>query len=295
MTILLSSSNNNKVLRQVINIFLAKLQKEGEGTLVRNVITMSDQKLLDPFVYLVEFSFSLLAGFPNHPHRGFESVTYMLQGGIIHKDIKGHKITLQAGDVQWTRAGRGIIHSENPEQEVNNGLQLWINLPSVHRMIEPKYQELLSSEIPKTEEDGVEVKVIAGDSMGIKSPYHTKTPIMFLDFTLKPGSKTNQTVPESWTVFAYIIEGDEGVFGSLSSSAISAHNVVVFGTGDLVNVWNKSNLKSLRFLLIGGEPIGEPVVRCGPFVMDSQAEIDMAFDDYQNAKNGFEMAKAKSN
>ncbi|XP_019100971.1 PREDICTED: pirin-1-like [Camelina sativa] len=146
-------------------------------------------------------------------------------------------------------------------------------------------------DIPRAEENGVEVKVIAVDSMGIKTPVYTRTPTMFLDFTLKPGSQTHQNVPESWTTFAYIIEGDEGVFGSLNSSAISAHHVVVIGPGGLVSVWNKSTSRSLRFLLIAGEPIGEPVVQCGPFVMNSQAEIDLAFDDYQNAKNGFEMAK----
>ncbi|CAD5326243.1 unnamed protein product [Arabidopsis thaliana] len=245
----LKLTEKNDVPRIVIKKVLAKLEKEGEGAVVRNGITKIDQKLLDPFVLLVEFSFSLSAGFPDHPHRGFESVTYMLQGGIIHKDPKGHKGTIQAGDVQWMTAGRGIIHSEFPEEEVNNGLQLWINLPSTEKMTEPKYKELSSLDIPRAEENGVEVKVIAGDSMGIKSPVYTRTPTMFLDFTLKPGSQTHQTVPESWTAFAYIIEGDEG------------------------------------------EPIGEPVVQCGPFVMNSQAEIDMAFDDYQNAKNGFEMAK----
>lgn len=158
--------------------------------------------------------------------------------------------------------------------------------------MEPKNLELSGSEIQRAEEDGVEVKVIAGDSMGIKSPSHTTTPMMYLDFTLKPGSQTHQTVPYSWTAFAYILEGDEGVFSSMNSSAISAHHVVVFGPGELVSVWNKSSSRSLRFLLIAGEPIGEPMVQSGPFVMSSQAEIDMAFEDYQNAKNGFEMAKS---
>uniref|UniRef100_A0A1J3ET39 Pirin-1 n=2 Tax=Noccaea caerulescens TaxID=107243 RepID=A0A1J3ET39_NOCCA len=284
------SSDSNSVPRQVIKKVFAKLENEFEGTLARNAITEIDQKLLDPFVLLVEFSFSLSAGFPDHPHRGFESVTYILQGGIIHKFLKGDKSTISAGDVQWMTAGRGIIHSEFPEQEVNNGLQLWINLPSIHRMIEPKNLELSSSEIPRAEEDGVEVKVIAGESMGIKSPFYTTTPIMYLDFTLKPRSQTHQTVPKCWTAFAYIIDGDEGVFGSLNSSAIPAHHVVVFGPGDLVSVRNKSTSKPLRFLLIAGEPIGEAVVQSGPFVMSSQAEIDMAYEDYQNAKNGFEMA-----
>ncbi|KFK35160.1 hypothetical protein AALP_AA5G246800 [Arabis alpina] len=285
------SSDNNSVPRLVVMKRLANLQKESKGAVFRQGITESEQKLLDPFVSLVEFTFSLSAGFPDHPHRGFESVTYMFQGGIIHNDLKGHNGTIRAGDVQWLTSGRGIIHSEMPEEEFNNGLQLWINLPSNDKMIEPKYKVLSSLDIPRAEEKGVEVKVIAGDSMGIQSLVYTRTPTLFLDFTLKPGSQTHQVVPESWNAFAYIIEGDEGVFGSLNSSAISAHHVVVFGPGDLVSVWNKSTSRPLRFLLIAGEPIGEPVVQCGPFVMNSQAEIDMAFEDYQNARNGFEMAK----
>ncbi|VVA92989.1 unnamed protein product [Arabis nemorensis] len=195
-----------------------------------------------------------------------------MQGGIIHNDLNGHNGTIRAGDVQWLTSGRGIIHSEMPEEEVNNGLQLWINLPSHDKMIEPKYKVQSSLDIPRAEEKGVEVKVIAGDSMGIQSLVYTRTPTTFLNFTLKPGSQTHQTVPQLWTVFAYIIEGDEGVFGSLNSSSISAHHVVVFGPGDLVNVWNKSTSRPL----IGG---------------DRLAEIDMAFEDYQNARNGFEMAK----
>ncbi|ESQ44158.1 hypothetical protein EUTSA_v10006431mg [Eutrema salsugineum] len=251
----------------------------------------TDHGLLDPFVSLAEFSVSPPGGFRDHPHRGFESVTYMLQGGIIHQDFNGHKGTIYEGDVQWTTAGRGIVHSEMPAEEINNGLQLWINLPSTYKMIEPKNLEISSSEIPIAEEDGVEVKVIAGESMGVQSPFYTKTPIMFLDFTLEPRAQTHQTVPASWTAFAYIIEGDEGVFSSSDSSTVQANNVVVFGTGDEVSVWNTSSSRPLRFLLIAGEPIGESVVQHGPFVMNSQAEIDMTIGDYRNGRNGFEMAK----
>ncbi|EOA23352.1 hypothetical protein CARUB_v10019471mg [Capsella rubella] len=251
----------------------------------------SDHELLDPFVSLAEFSVSPPGGFRDHPHRGFESVTYMLQGGIIYQDFNGHKGTIHEGDVQWVTAGRGIIHSEMPDEEVNNGIQLWINLSSSDKMIKPKNKVISSTGIPRAEKDGAEVKVIAGDSMGVQSPFYTKTPIMFLDFTLEPRAHTHQTIPESWTAFAYVIQGDEGVFSSSDSSTVKAHNVVVFGTGDGVSVWNTSSSRPLRFLLIAGEPIGEPVVQHGPFVMNSQAEIDMTIGDYRNAKNGFEMAK----
>ncbi|KAL1189736.1 putative pirin-like protein [Cardamine amara subsp. amara] len=275
--------------RQVIKKIFANVENEGDSAVIRQGITKTDHELLDPFVSLIEFSVSPPCGFRDHPHRGFESVTYMLQGGINYEDFNGHISTIHQGDVQWMTAGRGIIHSEMPEEEVNNGLQLWINLPSTHKMIEPKNLEISSSEIPTSEEDGVKVKVIAGESMGVKSPFYTKIPIMFLEFTLEPLAQTHQTVPESWTTLAYVIEGDEGVFSSSDSSTVQAQNVVVFGTGDKVSVRNTSSSRPLRFLLIAGEPIGEPVVQDGPFVMNSQAEIDMTISDYRNAKNGFEI------
>ncbi|KAL0844803.1 hypothetical protein Bca101_018049 [Brassica carinata] len=277
-----SSSSQSFVSRSVIKKVFAKLQKEGDGAVVRRGISRSEQKLLDPFLMLDEFSVSPPAGFPDHPHRGFETVTYVLEG------------TIYAGDVQWMTAGRGIIHSEMPEEEVNKGLQLWINLSSKEKMIEPNYQELSNSDIPKAEQNGVQVKVIAGESMGIQSPVYTRTPTMFVDFTLDPGAQFHQNVPQSWNAFAYVLESGEGgaVFGSSDSSPVSSHNVVVFGQGnDGVSVWNKSSSKKLRFVLIAGEPIGEPVVQYGPFVMNTQAEIDMTIEDYHYSKNGFEMAK----
>ncbi|KAG2290277.1 hypothetical protein Bca52824_049881 [Brassica carinata] len=288
-----SSSSQNFVSRSVIKKVFAKLQKEGDGAVVRRGISRSEQKLLDPFLMLDEFSaVSPPAGFPDHPHRG--QYGYIKMGGITHQDFKGHKGTIYAGDVQWMTAGRGIIHSEMPEEEINKGLQLWINLSSNEKMIEPNYQELSSSDIPKAEQNGVQVKVIAGESMGIQSPVYTRTPTMFLDFTLDPGAQFHQNVPESWNAFAYVLESGESgaVFGSSNASPVSAHNVVVFGQGnDGVSVWNKSSSKKLRFVLIAGEPLGEPVVQYGPFVMNTQAEIDMTIEDYHYGKNGFEMAK----
>ncbi|XVF29322.1 hypothetical protein REPUB_Repub15cG0110900 [Reevesia pubescens] len=237
-----------------------------------------------------DFSVSPPAGFPDHPHRGFETVTYMLQGGITHQDFAGHKGTIHTGDVQWMTAGRGIIHSEMPAGEgVNKGLQLWINLSSQDKMIEPRYQDLLSEDIPSAEQDGVEVRVIAGESMGVRSPVYTRTPSMYLDFSLSPRAEVHQDIPESWNAFAYIVEG-EGVFGYQNKTPISANHVVVLGPGDGVSVWNKSS-KPLRFVLIAGQPLDEPVVQYGPFVMNTQAEIDQTIEDYHYSKNGFEMAK----
>ncbi|XP_017232404.2 pirin-like protein [Daucus carota subsp. sativus] len=276
--------------RIVVKKLLARAQREGDGAVVRRSIGRHELKYLDPFLMLDEFTVTPPAGFPDHPHRGFETVTYMLQGAFTHQDFAGHKGTIGAGDVQWMTAGRGIVHSEMPVGEgLQTGLQLWINLSSKDKMVEPNYQELLSDDIKRVETDGVEVKIIAGESMGVESPVYTRTPTMFLDFTLQSKAQVNQKIPESWNSFVYVIEG-EGVFGSLDSSPVPAHHVLVLSPGDGLSVWNKSS-KALRFALIGGEPLNEPVARYGPFVMNTHEEIDQTIQDYQHCKNGFEMAK----
>ncbi|KAI3459715.1 hypothetical protein Pfo_016378 [Paulownia fortunei] len=276
--------------RLVAKKVLAKPQSEGEGAVVRRSIGRPELKSLDPFLMLDEFAVSPPAGFPDHPHRGFETVTYVLQGGVTHQDFAGHKGTIHAGEVQWMTAGKGIVHSEMPAGEgTHTGLQLWINLSSKDKMIEPRYQELLSDDIPKAEKDGVEVKVIAGEAMGVHSPVYTRTPTMYLDFTVKPNSQYHQSIPESWNAFAYIIEG-EGVFGIPNLPPTAAHHILVLGPGEGLSVWNKSS-NPLRFILVGGQPLNEPVVQHGPFVMNTQAEIDKTIEDYYYGKNGFEMAR----
>ncbi|KAJ9189068.1 hypothetical protein P3X46_000401 [Hevea brasiliensis] len=290
---IMSASNQShgfNTPRLVTKKVLATPQYEGDGAVVRRGIGRSELKFLDPFLMLDDFSVTPPAGFPDHPHRGFETVTYMLQGGITHQDFAGHKGTIHAGDVQWMTAGRGIIHSEMPAGEgTQKGLQLWINLSSEDKMIEPRYQELLSDDIQRAEKDGAEVRVVAGESMGVRSQVYTRTPTMFLDFTLKPRAQVHQTIPESWNAFVYVIEG-EGAFGLRNSSQAAAHHVLVLGSGDGLSVWNRSS-KPLRFVLIAGQPINEPVVQHGPFVMNTQAEIEQTIEDYHYCKNGFEMAR----
>ncbi|KAL5542911.1 hypothetical protein UlMin_010621 [Ulmus minor] len=276
--------------RMVVKKVLAKSQHEGDGAVVRRSIGTRELRNLDPFLMLDDFSVTPPAGFPDHPHRGFETVTYMLEGTMTHQDFAGHKGTIQTGEVQWMTAGRGIIHSEMPAGEgPQKGLQLWINLASKDKMIEPNYQELTRDEIPTAERDGVEVRVIAGESMGVRSPVYTRTPTMYLDFVMSPRAEMHQPIPESWNAFVYIMEGDI-VIGSENSSPVSANHLLVLGHGDGVSVWNKSS-NPLRFVLIGGQPLNEPVVQYGPFVMNTQAEIEKTFEDYQQAKNGFEMAR----
>ena len=157
-----------------------------------------------------------------------------------------------------------------------------------HR-IEPRYQEMLSKDVAEAIKDGIKVRVIAGEALGTKSPIYTRTPTMYLDFTLKPGAHLQQPIPISWNAFVYVLEG-EGIFGNTKSSPTSAHHVLLLGTGDGLEVWNKSS-KPLRFVLIGGEPLGEPVVQFGPFVMNTQEEIDQTIDDFENYVNGFEKAR----
>ncbi|GFZ21914.1 RmlC-like cupins superfamily protein [Actinidia rufa] len=276
--------------RLVTRKFLAWPQHEGVGAIVRRSIGRFELKYFDPFLVLDEFSVSAPAGFPDHPHRGFETVTYMLQGGMTHEDFEDHKGTIGAGDLQWMTAGRGIVHSEMPAaQGTQKGLQLWINLPSKHKMIDPRYQEIASKDIPEAAKEGIKVRVIAGEALGAKSPIYTITPIMYLDFTLKPGAHLEQPIPISWNAFVYVLEG-EGIFGNSKSLSVTAHNLLLLGFGDGLVAWNKSS-KPLRFVLVGGEPLGEPVVQSGPFVMNTQEEIDQTIEDYENCTNGFEKAR----
>lgn len=277
--------------RTVVRKFLARPQHEGVGAIVRRSIGRFELKYFDPFLALDEFSVTAPAGFPDHPHRGFETVTYMLQGAVTHEDFEGHKGTIEAGGLQWMTAGRGIVHSEMPAAHgTQTGLQLWINLSSEHKMIEPKYQEITSKDIAEATKDGVKVRIIAGEAMGIKSPVYTRTPTMYLDFILRPGAQLQQPIPESWNAFVYVLEG-EGLFGSLKSlTTTTAHHLLLLSSGDGVEVWNKSS-KSLRFILVGGEPLGEPVAQLGPFVMNTQEEIDQTIEDYENCINGFEKAR----
>uniref|UniRef100_A0ACD5WG43 Uncharacterized protein n=1 Tax=Avena sativa TaxID=4498 RepID=A0ACD5WG43_AVESA len=276
--------------RAVVKKLLSEAQSEGQGATVRRSIGRHELRNLDPFLMLDEFSVSKPAGFPDHPHRGFETVTYMLQGAFTHQDFSGHKGTIRTGDVQWMTAGRGIVHSEMPASDgVQKGLQLWINLASKDKMIEPRYQELQSKDISRAEKDGVEVRIIAGEAFGVRSPVYTRTPTMYMDFTMQPGSQLHQPIPAGWNAFVYIIEG-EGSFGRKNVTPATAHHCLVLGAdGDGLSVWNKSGAP-LRFALAAGQPLNEPVVQQGPFVMNTRAEIQQAIEDYYYGRNGFEKA-----
>lgn len=283
--------------RLVKKVVLGKEQSEGMGATVRRCLGSTKLRSLDPFLMLDEFKVKHPAGFPDHPHRGFETVTYIISGAVEHEDFAGHSGVIRSGDLQWMTAGKGIVHSEMPHgADEAYGLQLWVNLKKSEKLVEPLYQELLDGDIPKTTKDGVTVKVIAGESLELKSKVRTRTPAYYLDFKLEPNSKHQQQFPNSWTVFAYTLAGTVRFGPSAEQKEVEPHHVVVFAEGEMVEVENVGQ-SSAHFVLIGGQPIGEPVVQYGPFAMTSQEEIQQAFKDYREGKNGFENAphwKSKS-
>ena len=291
--------SETKKYRSISSIVTAKTTLEGDGFLVHRPFPNYETRDCDPFLLLDEMGPITLEkgeakGASPHPHRGFETVTYLIDGCFEHKDSRGHSGTLQPGDVQWMTAGSGVVHSEMPEKEFIkkggklHGFQLWVNLPKKDKMIEPRYQEIPSKTIPfATSNDGkVSVKVIAGESMGKNSVIETKIPITYLHFIIQPGGKFSQKIPIDYNSFAYVSDG-EGLFG-LEKNIVRKEQAVFFERdGDEIVIENDSVSKSpLNFLLLGGMPIGEPVARYGPFVMNTDEEVQLAVKDYQAGKMG---------
>lgn len=286
-------------MRTVAGIINSVQTLEGEGMLVRRPFPKATFGDFDPFLLLDEFGPvdiepGAAKGAPDHPHRGFETVTYILEGSFEHKDSQGNAGKLHAGDVQWMTAGSGVVHSEMPERELArhggriHGLQLWVNLPQRDKMIEPRYQEIPAERIPQAQTaDGlVSVKVIAGEALGAKSSIQTQTPIMYLHFTIQPGAIAIQPMPKAYNAFTYVLDG-EGLFGAEKERAGDGQMVLFAQDGEEVVIANPANANSaLDVLLIAGVPLNEPVVRYGPFVMNTQAEIIQAIEDYRNGRMG---------
>lgn len=272
---------------------------EGAGFLVHRPFPKPGFSEFDPFLLLDEMGPMELApgqakGAPDHPHRGFETVTYLLSGEMEHKDSRGHAGSLGAGDVQWMTAGAGVIHSEMPSREFQrnggrlHGFQLWVNLPQRDKMTNPRYQEIPNSQIPKaTSADGlVRVSVIAGEAMGEKAVIETRTPIVYLHYRIKPGGATTQLVPRTYNAFAYVVRG-EGLFSAESERAAVGQMVLLATDGDEVSFANPADAKDeLEVLLIAGVPLNESVARYGPFVMNTEAEIHQAIEDYRHGRMG---------
>ncbi len=293
------SESNNKRPRTIAGIVNSIETLEGAGFLVRRPFPKPTFSEFDPFLLLDEMGPMTVApgnakGAPDHPHRGFETVTYLMSGEMEHKDSQGHSGKLSAGDVQWMTAGAGVIHSEMPSAEFQreggtlHGFQLWVNLPRQNKMMRPRYQEIPSAGIPtaRTKDGLVRVRVIAGESLGARAVIETVTPIMYLHFTLKPGGRVSQHLPQEYNAFAYILEG-EGLFGAESERAGDGQMVLFGQDGDDVRIENPADAKAtLEVLLIAGVPLNEPVARYGPFVMNTESEIRQAIEDYRHGRMG---------
>jgi redox-sensitive bicupin YhaK (pirin superfamily) len=250
---------------------------------------------LDPFLLLdqmgpMEVAPGQARGFPPHPHRGFETVTYLLSGEMQHRDSWGNHGLLGPGDVQWMTAGSGLVHSELPGEGLVRdggkllGFQLWINLPRKDKMIAPRYQDTPSARIPvaRNAAGTVSAKVIAGAALGVQGVIETRIPILYLHLTLQPGAEFEQPIPASQNAFAHVVEGE----AEFDGRAAGASQVVLFGRGgESIGVRNRS-AAPVSLLLIAGEPLGEPVARYGPFVMNTRAELQQAVDDFREGRMG---------
>ena len=256
---------------------------DGAGVNLTRIIGSSDLNMLDPFLLLDEFGSDnpddYIAGFPPHPHRGFETITYMLNGKWQHKDSAGNEGKLGEGSVQWMTAGRGIIHSEMPIQTdgLARGFQLWLNLPKEKKMIEPAYQDIESEQIPIVKEKAGMVKVISGNFHGTVGPGQSHTPVLILDIQLLENSELTIPLTDGWNVFSFIYEGD--VF---AGQKLSKGQLAVYEKDGDVDFKTKDN--KARIFFAAGEPLNEPVARGGPFVMNTRGEVLQAFEDFQNGQ-----------
>ena len=257
---------------------------EGAGVRLRRIIGTPQADYIDPFLLLDEFrtdeAGDYIAGFPDHPHRGFETVTYMIHGRMRHQDSVGNSGVLSDGAVQWMTAGRGIIHSEMPEQTDGLlwGYQLWVNLPAALKMIPPQYQDIPSDDIVEAQADGLKVRVLAGNYDGHQATAETQIPINFFDVALGAGRAFRQPVPDGHTALLYVYDGSLRVGGTETDPVTTGTLALLSRAGDIEIAAGPDGAK---FLLLTGQPIGEPVARMGPFVMTTEQEIRQAVRDYQ--------------
>lgn len=270
-------------MRSLQRLIRGQETADGAGVRLTRVIGTSQLLQLDPFLLLDDFRSDnpddYIGGFPPHPHRGFETVTYLLAGRLEHRDNAGHAGVVQAGGVQWMTAGRGVVHSEMPMQEdgLLAGFQLWVNLPATQKMTTPHYQELDAESIPKEQrEGGVLVRVIAGETThGTRGPVKDLvTPVSYFDVTLPAGTRFTEKLPEAYNAFVYLVDGEIRINGI----TVPSRSLAQLGAGEGIEV---EAATVSRLLLVAGQPLNEPVARRGPFVMNSEAELRQAFDDYQ--------------
>ena len=269
------------IQRKIIQTTIGMKTSDGAGVNLTRIIGSPELNMLDPFLLLDEFCSDnpddYIAGFPAHPHRGFETITYMLNGKWQHNDSAGNDGLLGDGSIQWMTAGRGIVHSEMPVQTdgLARGFQLWLNLPKEKKMIEPAYQDIHAEQIPILKEVFGTVKIISGEYNGTIGPGKSHTPVLIMDIRLKPESEIIIPIMHGWNAFGFIYEGDVK-----SGEFLSKGQLAVYNTEG--NVHFKTNDTQAGIYFVAGEPLNEPVARGGPFVMNTRGEILKAFEDYQN-------------
>ncbi len=274
-----------RTIRQIIRGMPAT---DGAGVELVRMIGQPALDMLDPFLLLDAFRSDnpddYIAGFPPHPHRGFETVTYLLNGRMRHQDNTGREGVIEPGGIQWMTAGRGIVHSEMPEQEdgLLEGFQLWVNLPAEHKMDQPGYQEYSAEHIPLDSRDGAEVRVITGTtSLGTSGPVvQPLTEPLYLDVSLQPAKVFSEMIASEHNAFIYGIEGETLVEQAAETSAIGKDQLAILSQGDEIRV--TAGDQGSRFLLVSGKPLREAVARGGPFVMNTQQELRQAIADFQS-------------
>jgi len=275
-------------LRLINKVIAAQPASDGAGVALHRSIATHAVPDLDPFLLLDEFNSEnpddYIAGFPDHPHRGFETVTYMIDGRMRHKDSAGNEGVLTPGSIQWMTAGRGIVHSEMPEQEDGRmrGFQLWVNLPAKDKMMAPRYQEFAPEELAVvTHDNGAEVRIVAGEHEGRTGPVtDIAVEPLYLDITLPAGATVRQPTPLGHTAFVYTF-GGPGV--QVAGTDVPYRHLGLLTDGESVALRTAGDTES-RVLLVAGAPFNEPIARYGPFVMNTREEIMQAFDDFQNGR-----------
>lgn len=281
---------NTQSPRGVARLVRGMPTSDGAGVKLTRVIGQPQLADLDPFLMLDEFGTEnpgdYIAGFPDHPHRGFETVTYMLDGRMRHRDNHGHEGVLTPGSVQWMTAGRGIVHSEMPEQQSGRmrGFQLWINLPAREKMTAPRYQEFAQQKIPRLALEGTRVKVIAGTVSGHTGPItQPATDPTYLDIELPPGAAFTHALPAGHAAFVYVYEGEARLGEGESAATAHTHELAVLTDGDSIRLEGRGAAPA-RAILLAGRPLREPVAKYGPFVMNTREELTQAFEDFQNGR-----------
>lgn len=273
---------STRSIRQLVPAFEVT---EGAGVTVHRSIGTPALKNLDPFLMLDHFGSDnpdeYIAGFPEHPHRGFITFTYMLDGHMEHRDSMGNRGDLKAGGAQWMKAASGVIHSEMPQQTngLMRGFQLWINLPAREKMSDPAYQEFSAAAIPEVAQAHARVRVLAGEFAGTRGVIDDPvTDVLYLDIHLDPGAPFSMPLSATHSAFVYVFEGSAEVAGQ----KLARHSLAVLGPGDAVDI--AAGEDGARFILVAGRPIGEPVAQYGPFVMNTREEIEQAFADYRDGR-----------